>query len=277
MANTGNDNNYGPTFGVADSMRNATTAMEELAKFLPDDFMWPTGIHASPGKVTVEWAQAPLKTSDGVTLGNSVWLDATPNGVRMHALFRQEYPYVTGGDEEFRAEAVAALLMVLTKDWSWMVMEDGTSTWSSPTTKPIPSNTIPAEEPGQENNRVNLSEAGVDTISCRVGSLEVRGRGVPRMSAIWNNPIGKSSVAILVPFTDEVEAWTYGIVRNGEEGYVRPFEVVYEDADKTAQLIMSGEGAAWPHPFGRNNVVAIVIMDIPYLARKAIDLTELES
>ena len=94
------------------------------------------------------------------------------------------------------------------------------------------------------------------------------------MSAIWNNPIGKSSVAILVPFTDEAETWVNGIVRNKEEGYVRSFEVVYEDADKTAQLVMSGEGGVWPHPFGRNGVVAIVITDIPYLHRKAIDLTQ---
>ena len=77
----------------------------------------------------------------------------------------------------------------------------------------------------------------------------------------------------MVPFTDETETWAHGIVRNKEEGYVRSFEVVFEDADETAQLVMSGEGGVWPHPFGRDGVVAIVITDIPYLHRKAVDLT----
>ena len=96
---------------------------------------------------------------------------------------------------------------------------------------------------------------------------------MPRMSAIWNNPISKSSVTILVPFTDEVETWVNGIVHNEEEGCILSFEVVYEDANKTAQLAISGEGGVWPHPFGRNGIVVIVITDIPYLHRKATDLT----
>ena len=271
--NKSEGHDHGPIYGVVDSLRNATAAMEELAEFLPADFMWPTGIHASPGKVTIEWAQAPLKEPDRITLGDSVWLDATPTDVTMHAIFHQVHPYVTGVNEEFKAEAMAALLTVLTRDWSWKVMEDGTAMYSSPTAKRLPSSGTHAPDLEQENSRTNFSEFGIDTVSCRVGSLEVQGRGVPRMSAIWNNPIGKSSVAILVPFNEEVEAWANGIVRNQEEGYVRPFEVVYEDAGKTAQLVMSGEGAVWPHPFGRNEVVAIVIMDIPYLRRKAIDLT----
>ena len=167
----------------------------------------------------------------------------------MHAIFHQEYPYITGVNKEFKADAMAALLITITRDWSWQVMEDGTTMCSSPTAKPLPSGNTPVPDLEEENSKTNLSGFGVDTISCRVGSLEVRGRGVPRISAIWNNPIGKSSVAILVPFTEEVEAWANGIVRNQEEGYVRPFEVVYEDADKTAKLVMSGEGAVWPPPF----------------------------
>ena len=264
----------GSMYGVVDSLRNATEAMRQLERFLPDDFMWPTGVHASPGKVTVEWAQAPLRESGSVTLGDSVWLVATPVGVTMHAIFHQEYPHVTGVNEEFKAEAMAELLIMLTGGWSWEVMKDGTATWSSPTAKRRPSADRPVSDLEQESSGTNLSGFGLDTISCRVGSLEVRGRGVPRMSAIWNNPNGKSSVAILVPFTDEVETWVNGIVRNNEEGNVRSFEVVYEDADKTAQLVMSGEGGVWPHPFGRNGVVAIVITDIPYLHRKAINLTQ---
>ena len=169
---------------------------------------------------------------------------------------------------------MAELLIALTRDWDWDVKEDGLITWHRPMAKPLPSDGPSVSDPGQENSGISLSESGLDTISCRVGSLEVRGRGVPRMSAIWNNPIGKSSVAILVPFTDEAETWVNRIVRNNEEGCVQSFEVVYEDADKTAQLVMSGEGGVWPHPFGRNGVVAIVITDIPHLHRKAIDLTQ---
>ena len=274
MDNIESERGDGSMYGVVDSLRNATEAMRQLERFLPNDFVWPTGVHVSPGKVTVEWAQTPLRESGRVTLGDSVWLDATPIGVTMHAIFHQEYPHVTGVNEEFKADAMAALLIMLTRDWSWEVMEDGTAMWSSPTAKRLPSANTPVSDLEQENCGTNFSGFGVDTISCRVGSLEVRGRGVPRMSAIWNNPIGKSSVAILVPFTDEAETWVNGIVRNKEEGYVRSFEVVYEDADKTAQLVVSGEGGVWPHPFGRNGVVAIIITDIPYLHRKAIDLTQ---
>ena len=119
----------------------------------------------------------------------------------------------------------------------------------------------------------NDAKIGLDTERCRVGSLVVCGRGIPRLSAIWNNPIGKASAAILVPYTDEVEQWVNGIVRNHEEGYVQPFEVVFEDEAKTARLVISGEGAVYPHPFGRNDIVVIVVADIPYLDRKAIDLS----
>lgn len=274
MDNIESERDDGSMYGVVESLRNATEAMSQLERFLPNDFMWPTGLHASPGKVTVEWAQAPLRESGRVTLGDSVWMVATPIGVTMHAIFHQDYPNVTGVNEEFRAHAMAELLIMLTREWNWEVMKDGTPMWSSPTAKRFPSSDTSVSDLEQESFGTNLGGFGLDTISCRVGSLEVRGRGVPRMSAIWNNPIGKSSVAILVPFTDETETWFNGIVRNNEEGYVQSFEVVYEDAGKTAQLVISGEGGVWPHPFGRNGVVAIVITDIPYLRRKAIDLTQ---
>lgn len=264
----------GSMYGVVDSLHNATEAMRQLEEYLPNGFMWPTNVDVSPGRVAIRWAQSPLKEPGRTTLGDSVCLEATPAGVTMRAFFRQEYPYVAGVNEEFKADVMAALLIALTRDWSWEVREDGTVMWGSPTTKPLPSDGPSVSDPGQENSGISLSEAGLDTISCRVGSLEVEGRGVPRMSAIWNNPIGKSSVAILVPFTDEAETWVNEIVRNNEEGNVRSFEVVYEDADKTAQLAISGEGGVWPHPFGRNGVVAIVITDIPYLHRKATDLTQ---
>ena len=118
----------------------------------------------------------------------------------------------------------------------------------------------------------NDTGINIDTVSCRVGSLAISGRGVPRMSAMWNNAIGKSSVAILVPYTDEVEDWVHAILRNHEEGYVQSFEVVYEDADETARLVMSGEGAVYPHLFGRNEIAVILVSDVPYLHRKATDL-----
>ena len=264
----------GSMYGVVDSLHNATEAMRQLEEHLPNGFMWPTNVDVSPGRVTIRWAQAPLKEPGRTTLGDSVCLEATPAGVTMRAFFRQEYPYVAGVNEEFKADVMAALLTALTRDWSWEVREDGTVMWGSPTTKPLPSDGPSVSDPGEENFEVSLSEAGLDTISCRVGSLEVKGRGVPRMSAIWNNPTGKSSVTILVPFTDEVETWASRITDSRGEGRVQSFEVVYEDADKTAQLAISGEGGVWPHPFGRNGVVAIVITDIPYLHRKAIDLTQ---
>ena len=265
----------GSMYGVVDSLHNATEAMRQLEEHLPDGFMWPTNVDVSPGRVAIRWAQAPLEEPGRTTLGDSVCLEATPSGVTMRAFFRQDHlNAVEVIDEEFEADVMAALLIALTKDWSWEVREDGTVMWGSPTTKPLPSGGPSASDIEHENSGINLSEAGLDTISCRVGSLEVRGRGVPRMSAIWNNPIGKSSVAILVPFTDEVETWINGITDNRDEGQLKPFEVVYEDVDKTAQLVMSGEGGVWPHPFGRNGVVAIVITDIPYLRRKAVDLTQ---
>ena len=263
----------GSMYGIVDSLHNATEAMRQLEDYLPNGFMWPTDVDVSPGKVTVEWAQTPLRESGRITLGDSVRLEATPAGVTIRAFFRQEYPYMAGVNEEFKADVMAALLIALTRDWSWEVRGDGTVTWGSPTTKPLPSDDPSASDSGQENSGISLSEAGLDTISCQVGSLEVRGRGVPRMSAIWNNPISKSSVTILVPFTDEVETWVNGIVHNEEEGCILSFEVVYEDANKTAQLAISGEGGVWPHPFGRNGIVVIVITDIPYLHRKATDLT----
>ena len=265
----------GSMYGVVDSLHNATEAMRQLEEHLPNGFIWPTDVHVSPNRAEVRWAQAPLRESGSTTLGDSVSLEATPAGVTMRAFFRQDHlNAVEIVDTKFDAATMSMLLMRLTEDWKWEVRKDGTTIRTLPTTKPLPSDGSPSPAPDQNDPRTNLSEAGLDTISCRVGSLEVRGRGVPRMSAIWDNPIGKSSVAILVPFTDEVETWVNGIVRDKEEGNVRSFEVVYEDADKTAQLVMSGEGGVWPHPFGRNGVVAIVITDIPYLHRKATDLTQ---
>ena len=55
-------------------------------------------------------------------------------------------------------------------------------------------------------------------------------------------------------------------------GYVQSFEYVFEDEDRTARLTFSGEGAVYPHLFGRNEIAIIAIVDIPYLHRKATEL-----
>ena len=140
---------HDPMYGVPNSMRKATEAMEELAQFLPDDFMWPTGIHAAPGRVTVEWSQAPLRSSGRTTFGNSVQMDATPVGVTMRAFFRQKHPYVMTVDEDFRPAAMAELLRMLTRDWSWSVAEDGVAIWRCPATVPLP----PDDEPSSVSEK----------------------------------------------------------------------------------------------------------------------------
>ena len=148
------------------------------------------------------------------------------------------------------------LLSMLTRDWSWEVMEDGTAMWSSPTAKRIPSANTPVSDLEQENCGTNFSGFGVDTISCRVGSLEVRGRGVPRMSAIWNNPIGKyicSTYCCVTRRKQRLESMESSATKR--KATFDALEVVYEDADKTAQLVVSGEGGVWPHPFGRKERV----------------------
>ena len=120
---------------------------------------------------------------------------------------------------------------------------------------------------------MNLSDIGLDIVECQIGSLVVSGRGVLHVSAMWNNEISKSSIAFVVPLTDEVDQWVLSIVRSSEEGYVRPFRAVYEDNDPTARLVMSGEGSVYPHIFGRNNIAAIFVVNIPDFKREAIDLT----
>ena len=119
---------------------------------------------------------------------------------------------------------------------------------------------------------MNLSELGLETVECQVGSLIVSGRGVPHISAMWNNEIGKSSIAFLVPLTDEIEDWVLNVSKNQEDGYVRSLRAVYEDEDRTAQLVMSGEGEVYPHIFGRNGIAVVFVVNIADFKRKAIEL-----
>ena len=119
---------------------------------------------------------------------------------------------------------------------------------------------------------MNLSELGADTTECHIGTLVVSGRGIPSVSACWNNPIGKSSVAFALPLTDNVEEWVLNVQHNNEDGYTEPFKIVYEDLERTGQLVFSGEGAVYPHIFGRNEIAVILVVDIKDLKREVIEL-----
>ena len=132
----------GSMYGAVDSLVMAGRAMEELLAFLPADFMWPTNIDVSPGIVTIEWSHEPLRGEGRITFGDGVWLKATTVAVTMHAMFHQEYPHLLGVDEEFKAETMAALLLRLTKDWEWTLMEDGTPMYSRPTAKRLPNGDV---------------------------------------------------------------------------------------------------------------------------------------
>jgi hypothetical protein len=126
--------------------------MRQLEEYLPNGFMWPTNVDVSPGRVTVRWAQAPLKEPGRTTLGDSVCLEATPAGVTMRAFFMGEYPYATGVNRQFEADVMAELLIALTRDWDWDVKEDGLITWHRPMAKPLPSDGPSVSDPGQENS-----------------------------------------------------------------------------------------------------------------------------
>ena len=55
----------GSMYGVVDSMRNMTRAMEELLEFLPQDYVWPTNVNVSPFSVYAEWGRDSSKDPDG--------------------------------------------------------------------------------------------------------------------------------------------------------------------------------------------------------------------
>ena len=109
-------------------------------------------------------------------------------------------------------------------------------------------------------------------IEFQVGKLVVSGKGVPSASCYFNNKIGKASVGVIVPLSDDVERWVVETARNQEVGYNHDFRLVMESEDKTAQLIINGNGSVHPHLSGRYGFASITIVDIPHLYKKAVDL-----
>lgn len=104
----------GSMYGVVDSMRQLTRTFEELLKFLPTDFVWPTLIGVGPFSSYVEWGR------DDATEARSepaVWLTANADGVHMNADFREGWPNVEV--LEFDAQIAAEWLQALTRNWKW--------------------------------------------------------------------------------------------------------------------------------------------------------------
>ena len=108
-----NSTDHGSMFGVVDSMQNMTRAMEELLQFLPRDFVWPTNVSVSTFMVYAEWGRDDSRER----ATESVWLVATPEGVRMNADFRPDWPNCEV--LEFDAATAAGWLQELTKNWEW--------------------------------------------------------------------------------------------------------------------------------------------------------------
>ena len=108
-----NSDGNGSMFGVVDSLNNLASAMTELLKFLPQDFVWPTIQDVSPFSAYAEWGRDDT-TED---MDKSVWLIASPEGVVMNADFRPNWPEC--GASEFDAKIAAEWLLELTKDWEW--------------------------------------------------------------------------------------------------------------------------------------------------------------
>ena len=103
----------GSMYGVVDSMRNMTQAMEELLEFLPQDYVWPTHVNVSPFSVYAEWGRDSSKDQ----MGESVWLVANSEGVVMNANFRPDWPEC--GASGFEAQTAAEWLQELTENWEW--------------------------------------------------------------------------------------------------------------------------------------------------------------
>ena len=123
-----NNSGYGSMYGVVDSMRNMTSAMEQLLQFLPENFVWPTIATVSPFSVYLEWGHRDETTAGGERRG-CVWIVAGPDGVVMNADFRPDWPDC--GASGFDAETAAGWLRELTQNWEWDASRSGTGTSSS--------------------------------------------------------------------------------------------------------------------------------------------------
>ena len=120
-----NSQGHGSMFGVVDSLRNMTNAMEQLLQFLPEDFVWPTILDVSPYSVYAEWGRD--NTEEGT--GESMWIVARPEGVVMNANFRPDWPAC--GASDFDAQTAAGWLKELTKNWTWDASRSNGRTQSS--------------------------------------------------------------------------------------------------------------------------------------------------
>ena len=76
---TEKESSSGSIYGVVDSMRNMTSAMEQLLRFLPENFVWPTLTTVSPFSVLWEWGHRD-KYLDKWSNKGTVWLVAGPGG-----------------------------------------------------------------------------------------------------------------------------------------------------------------------------------------------------
>ena len=104
----------GSMFGVVDSLRNMTSAMEETLRYLPGNFVWPTIVTVSSFSVLLEWGQRDNTTEHST---ETVWIIASPEGVKMNANFRPDWPEC--GASDFDAKIAAEWLLGLTKNWEW--------------------------------------------------------------------------------------------------------------------------------------------------------------
>ena len=127
----------GSMFGVVESMRNMTEALEELTEFLPEEFVWPTAWDVLPFSVCAEWGRSTMDSDadvddtqiqDNITLADgtplegvqrAVWLHADERGVKMNATFRPGWPQC--GASDFDARTAAHWLEELTRGWKWKV------------------------------------------------------------------------------------------------------------------------------------------------------------
>lgn len=116
---------HGSMFGVVDSLNNMARALEDLLRYLPDKFVWPTTWRVSPYTIYAEWAREDTEEE----VKESVWLVATPEGVRMNATFRLDWPEC--GASEFDAQTAANWLLELTKNWRWDAVRTDGRTQSS--------------------------------------------------------------------------------------------------------------------------------------------------
>ncbi len=120
-------NDHGSMYGVVDSLRSMTDAMEQLLQYLPEDFVWPQLVSVSPYSVNFDWGH---RDSFEEPLGKpAVWIIAAPEGVVMNANFRPGWPEC--GASAFDAEIAAGWLLELTKGWEWGASREGGHTSSS--------------------------------------------------------------------------------------------------------------------------------------------------